>query len=403
MALLSAKDREMLTKYKYKGINESITEPYLIPFWNWLVQFLPTWLAPNAVTFSAFVAVAIAYIVAAFYQPEYEGEAPAWIQPMCLFALWFFQTMDNLDGRQARRLKASSPLGDFFDHAVDVTCLQYSIQCVLSGMHVGPGWMIFFLTQVAYCQHFFEFWDTIHTREIYLGPVSITEAQLLLMAVHVINMVGGAAFWTQEMPTVQAVLETIFVPLLGPKPFGEHSIRLNEITVLVVGGFEVLAGISGSLGRVYKRLNKKTIGQSSGASFSSALVELHPLLMVVAGNLTWALYSPADVLHSHSRAFVIGAGALGVNVAAAQILPYITQSRPKFLNGTFVTLVFIPILANIYVAQTSGQPLFDDAVAVYAVAVFALVHLIIFFTRITLEISGHLDIPVFTVPRPKAS
>jgi hypothetical protein len=35
---------------------------------------------------------------------------------MSAVALWFYQTMDNLDGRQARRTKSSSPLGQLFDH-----------------------------------------------------------------------------------------------------------------------------------------------------------------------------------------------------------------------------------------------------------------------------------------------
>lgn len=84
-------------------------------------------------------------------------------------------------------------------------------------------------------------------------------------------------------------------------------------------------------------------------------------------------------------------------------MPYITQSRPKPLNGTFVTLVFIPIFTNIYYFYSTGEVLFDEAIAVYAIAAFALIHVAVFFTRITLEISSYLNIPVFTVPRPKGT
>lgn len=138
-------------------------------------------------------------------------------------------------------------------------------------MHVGPGWMVFFLTTVAYCQHFFEFWDTIHTREIYLGPISITEAQLLIMAVHIINIFAGPVFWTQELPGVQSVLESVSAPIVGsraagaPSPlFGNSPLRLNEVVVVVVGGLEVLAGVSGSVSRVYARLTQRSKGLSSG-------------------------------------------------------------------------------------------------------------------------------------------
>ncbi|MBP5977864.1 CDP-alcohol phosphatidyltransferase family protein, partial [Brasilonema sp. CT11] len=39
-----------------------------------------------------------------------------WIYLFSAACLFFYQTMDNLDGRQARRTGASSPLGQLFDH-----------------------------------------------------------------------------------------------------------------------------------------------------------------------------------------------------------------------------------------------------------------------------------------------
>ena len=39
-----------------------------------------------------------------------------------------YQTMDNLDGKQAVRTKSSSPLGEMFDHGVDALVV---VVCVL--------------------------------------------------------------------------------------------------------------------------------------------------------------------------------------------------------------------------------------------------------------------------------
>ncbi len=49
----------------------------------------------------------------ALSSPRPQAPAPP---PCSAFAVFFYLHMDNLDGKQARRTKNSSPLGQLFDH-----------------------------------------------------------------------------------------------------------------------------------------------------------------------------------------------------------------------------------------------------------------------------------------------
>lgn len=46
-------------------------------------------------------------------------KAPSWCYFLCALGLFIYQTLDAIDGKQARRTNSSSPLGELFDHGCD--------------------------------------------------------------------------------------------------------------------------------------------------------------------------------------------------------------------------------------------------------------------------------------------
>lgn len=52
----------------------------------------------------------------AFYCPTIQETAPSWVYLFLAISIFWYQTMDALDGKQARRTGSSSPLGELFDH-----------------------------------------------------------------------------------------------------------------------------------------------------------------------------------------------------------------------------------------------------------------------------------------------
>ncbi|GFR76104.1 choline/ethanolaminephosphotransferase 1 [Elysia marginata] len=46
-------------------------------------------------------------------------KAPRWAYFLSGLGLFIYQTLDAIDGKQARRTKSSTPLGELFDHGCD--------------------------------------------------------------------------------------------------------------------------------------------------------------------------------------------------------------------------------------------------------------------------------------------
>jgi ethanolaminephosphotransferase len=86
------------------------------------------WLAPNLITLLGLVAILINIVTAHILVPDLIGPGPAWMYWSFVLGLWIYSTLDNVDGKQARRtglpfqfrgtnfIGSSSPLGELFDH-----------------------------------------------------------------------------------------------------------------------------------------------------------------------------------------------------------------------------------------------------------------------------------------------
>jgi phosphatidylglycerophosphate synthase len=73
-------------------------------------------MAPNLVTLVGFFALVLCYGWTASYCPTVDGEIPPWLYLVNIACLFWYQTLDAIDGKQARRTGSSSPLGELFDH-----------------------------------------------------------------------------------------------------------------------------------------------------------------------------------------------------------------------------------------------------------------------------------------------
>ena len=123
---LSQEALSNLKKYKYQSGEYSFMDNILTPFWNKIVNYLPLWLAPNLVTF---IGLLITIISCLLYLPSDLTLTESFHPFYYLFSalsLFIYQTLDAIDGKQARRTMSSSPLGQLFDHGCDAIC------CVLN-------------------------------------------------------------------------------------------------------------------------------------------------------------------------------------------------------------------------------------------------------------------------------
>jgi len=110
--------------YKYTSPTPSLFEKiFLEKWWTYVVErWCPMWIAPNALTFGGLMLVLIAYVMTWGFSPGLAHEAPAWVYVTCAALMFAYQTADGIDGKQARRTKSGSPLGEVVDHGCDAVC-----------------------------------------------------------------------------------------------------------------------------------------------------------------------------------------------------------------------------------------------------------------------------------------
>lgn len=79
------------------------------------------WMAPNLVTLVGLVINCFGAVLFWFWDLKFarDAEIPFWVYVLSVFCLFAYQTLDAIDGKQARRTGTSSPLGQLFDHGCD--------------------------------------------------------------------------------------------------------------------------------------------------------------------------------------------------------------------------------------------------------------------------------------------
>lgn len=138
---VSQEGSEKLRTYEYHGADNSLVYKHVLtPMNNFLVELLPLWLAPNLITLIGLILVGGSHTLFVFLCPLLEGDVPWWAMVATAAALFAYQTLDNLDGKQARRTNSSSPLGLLFDHGCDALNVSVGTMTMASILQMGATW-----------------------------------------------------------------------------------------------------------------------------------------------------------------------------------------------------------------------------------------------------------------------
>lgn len=85
-------------------------------------------------------------------------QAPAWTYFLCGFGLFAFQSLDAIDGKQARRTGNQTPLGELFDHGCDSISMIFVTAGLTISMQFGYDYTCLLLYAscapvLFYCAH----------------------------------------------------------------------------------------------------------------------------------------------------------------------------------------------------------------------------------------------------------
>jgi phosphatidylglycerophosphate synthase len=372
-----AKDR-LRAPHPWKSVDRSLVSRALEPFWSAVAERMPLWLAPNAITLSGFAFVVAAFVAMMTFCPRFAGAPPPGMYALAILGLFAFQTLDAVDGKQARRTGTSSALGNWLDHVCDVVAVQLAMATVACSLELGTSGLTLFLMGSVVFNNFVIHWETKHTGTLYMGNgTSIYEAQLTLMVVHAVTMVLGPKVWAVPLSDVAP---------LGWLPYAEAPLRA---WIVVLG-----VGLIGGVGIV-----QSVVRVTRHGAGAAALAELGaPALSVGAGALaTWAV-ARAGGGAAAIVALTFATSLLGLRLIGRMILEHAADLRarlfdaallPMAASAAYLALVAAGVLPSLVSADTLAW-------ANLAFAAGASGHLLI---GATLEMSRVLGIPVLTLPR----
>jgi len=232
-----------ITQYKYACTNTSIYYKYISgPLSQFFVDRLPPWLAPNVLTLMGFANVLFAYALVWYWCPTFTEAAPSWVWYLVAALLFTYQTLDNMDGKQARRLGCGSPLGLSLDHGCDAvaTVLIPAIGCAY--LQLGQSLSSVILIVVPPIVAFFMNWEEFYTGTFALGTFNpVDEGGLLtvftFLSAAILGPEGNAKF------TSWVVVQ----PQYLPEGFYQTSgIRLKDLWVIFMataGLFSIIPAV----------------------------------------------------------------------------------------------------------------------------------------------------------------
>ena len=203
---LSDKAVKNLPHYQYKGEDKSLLYFYVLsPLSMFCVNRLtPSWLAPNTITLVGLVFMASSYFVMWYFSPTLEPvvDAPRWIFLFNGASMLFYQTLDNMDGKQSRKTGTSSPLGLLFDHGCDaINPLFGSVNWIIAmALHPAQDALLCFIILFGpYALFYVGTWEEYYTGElimpIFNGP---SEGLLGGAMLSFTSFVYGPNYWLQE-------------------------------------------------------------------------------------------------------------------------------------------------------------------------------------------------------------
>ncbi|XP_076450716.1 cholinephosphotransferase 1-like [Babylonia areolata] len=305
MKILSESQLKRLAEHKYSAGGTSLLEPLLQPFWRWLVEQMPMWVAPNLLTIGGLILNIVTTFLMIYYSPDAKSDIPAWTLVVAALGLFIYQSLDAIDGKQARRTKSSSPLGELFDHGCDSVSMVFVTLGASMVLNLGhePNWLLFInLTGhfLFYCAH----WQTYVSGTLKFGLIDVTEGQLSVMAAYLVTALFGSGFWQLRFPLLGLQLKWFPVAFTV---FGFILQFKSHFTVIFM---------EGGIGK-----NKSTVAGTS------TVFPLFPTAVVIGGAVMVIFKSSSQVFENHPCLYLVTYGILLAKVTNRLVVAHMTKSE----------------------------------------------------------------------------
>ncbi|XP_050362461.1 cholinephosphotransferase 1 isoform X3 [Nymphalis io] len=365
--ILNAAQLKRLSEHKYSCTSASILDVWLQPWWCWLVSKTPLWLAPNLITILGLIVNIVTTLILIWYSPDARQEPPRWACALCALGVFIYQSLDAIDGKQARRTGSQSPLGELFDHGCDSISTVFIAlgACIAVKLGEYPTWMFFqcfCAMTLFYCAH----WQAYVTGTLKMGRIDVTEAQYAIIGIHLISAVLGSDAWATK---------------------GTLEVRYSLGVVAVAGVALTLASLAAAIAAGGVGKNGSTV---AGTSILSPVI---PFSLVVVPAFIIFQKSESHVYENHPALYILAFGMVAAKVTNRLVVAHMTKSEMEYYDWSLLgpAMLFL----NQY---------FNNAIPEYYVlwlcTIWVVANLMRYCGQICLEICDHLKIHLFRITYP---
>jgi len=385
MTVLTDSQLKRLKDHKYCSEGKSALEVFFQPFWNYVVSKMPLWVAPNLITISGLIINVFTSALILLYSPKADSdEVPGFVFILCAIGLFLYQTLDAIDGKQARRTNTSTPMGELFDHgcdAVSTLFLSTSIACALS-LGTYPRYLFFFFINnvaIFYLAH----WQTYCFGKLMFGLIDVTEAQVQAMAIYVFAGIYGPQFFRQEVMVLQ------------------FRMPLAKLLVYVCAFTAVIYTLT-----AFRKIFKGGAGKNgTTVATTSVLTPVVPIGIVIACAFYVYKHSTDNLFHTSPVLIMMMFGFSTAKITCNLVIASMSKSPLDMLDSTMLGPISLACFNYFSVQSLLSYVALDSVITEYvfliALFVYSVLNFVVFSVQVCQEISENFGIAVFTIPYEK--
>jgi len=128
--------------------------------------------------------------------------------------LFFYQTFDAIDGKQARRTWTSSPLGELFDHGCDAMSTVFLTLTMGAALRTGSNFLMYGNIIMYMTTFYVSQWDVYFNSILDLWYINVTEAQFFGMLLQLLPGIYGPQYWLTPFTISSITLPLAFWVLI---------------------------------------------------------------------------------------------------------------------------------------------------------------------------------------------
>eukprot|EP00698_Gefionella_okellyi_P014738 TRINITY_DN4096_c0_g1_i3.p1 TRINITY_DN4096_c0_g1~~TRINITY_DN4096_c0_g1_i3.p1 ORF type:complete len:510 (+),score=109.75 TRINITY_DN4096_c0_g1_i3:43-1572(+) len=386
-----------LGQYKYQGVDLSPVALHVLhPFWDFVVSLVPTSVAANLLTLFGGLSYIVGYLLITWYNPTFHGTSPWWVYTVGGVTLFMYQTFDGIDGKQARRTKMQSPLGEMLDHGVDSVYSMLGLMSIATSVQIGANLYLFlFVILLTMVPFYIVQWESYHTHKMVLWYVNGPTEGLLLES-GLFHALGLLTYLGSDLVNIfihpaADVLRVYGVPGADLVQTWFGGMQLNHFLILSFYLPFSIGQSAVSFIEVWRHV------RAEKGSFLDALALLLPLFAITVVSSVFVVYREQLFAQNPHQVLLLVGFAIA-NMVIRIIAGHRMGERPKFRHVPSIA-VFIVVAHSFLPCIGVVSPIADSSLLL-AGTIFNAVYFLGYMSFLVKEFLEHFDIPFLSVRKP---